>query len=108
MQLPPPACSCPFLHIAAPTCIHGAVCGLLHRILKHQGDGVAQHVGSGDDLQQLLQQALKLLGRQLVQDTLDGTQRLWKDVCVFVCVCCVCVCVCVCARAREKPVLLGL
>eukprot|EP00967_Tisochrysis_lutea_P093814 scaffold136011_cov22-Tisochrysis_lutea.AAC.2 len=62
--------------LQAQVCVHGTVRGLLHSILKHQGDGVAQHVCSGDDLQQLLQEALKLLGRQLVQNTLDSTQGL--------------------------------
>lgn len=68
----------------AQVCIHRAVRGLLHSVLKHQRDGVAQHVGGGDDLQQLLQQTLKLLWRQLVQDALDGAQglpdRVWWEI----------------------------
>ena len=56
--------------------VHRAVRWLLHGVLKHNGNGRAEDVGGRDDPEQLLQQAVELLGRQLVQDALDLTQGL--------------------------------
>jgi len=56
--------------------VHGHEGRLRDRVLEHEPDGRVQHLRVGHVAHQLLQQPLKLLRRQLVQDALDRLDRL--------------------------------
>ena len=57
-------------------CIHGNKCGLCHCTLKDQRDGGVEDLSGGHHIHQLLKQALKLFGGQLVQCALDSLDSL--------------------------------